>query len=103
MIEKLVENVDRAMHTEPVRRKSGDGEKEVTGEYVYNGSVANKALELLGKELGVFIDRKEISGPNEFAHMSGEELDTFIRGSIESRSGAAQRAFKALTKPSRRQ
>jgi hypothetical protein len=25
---------------------------EVPGEYVYNGSVANKALELLGKELG---------------------------------------------------
>jgi len=38
----------------------------VPGQYVYNGSVANKALELLGKELGMFIDRKEVGGPNEF-------------------------------------
>ena len=60
MIEKLVENVDRAMQAEPVRRKTDDGEKEVTGEYVYNGSVANKALELIGKELGMFIDRKVV-------------------------------------------
>ena len=46
---------------------------EVPGEYVYNGSVANKALELLGKELGIFIDRKEVGGPNELARMSDEE------------------------------
>jgi hypothetical protein len=30
----------------------------VPGEYVYSGSVANKALELLGKELDMFIDPK---------------------------------------------
>jgi hypothetical protein len=72
------------MQAEPVRRKTDDGEKEVTGEYVYNGSVANKALELIGKELGMFIDRKKVGGPNESAHMSDEELDAFIRGSIES-------------------
>jgi hypothetical protein len=58
MIDRLVENVERAMQAEPVRRKVGDREEEVPGEYVYNGSVANKALELLGKELGMFIDRK---------------------------------------------
>ena len=32
---------------------------EPTGEYVYNGTVANKSLELLGKELGMFIERSE--------------------------------------------
>jgi hypothetical protein len=51
------------MQAEPVRRKTGDGEEEVPGEFVYNGSVANRALELLGKELGMFIDRKEVGGP----------------------------------------
>ena len=56
------------------------------GQYVYNGSVANKALELLGKELGMFIDRKEVGGPNEFARMSDEELDAYLRESIESLS-----------------
>jgi len=83
VIEKLMENVERAMQAEPVRRKTDKGEEEVPGAYVYSGSVANKALELIGKELGMFIERKEVGGPNEFAHMSDEELDAFIRGSIE--------------------
>jgi hypothetical protein len=38
------------MQAEPVRRKTSDGEEEVPGEYVYSGGVANKALELIGKE-----------------------------------------------------
>src|SRR5262249_21855185 len=70
--------VERAMQAEPVRRKSGDAEEEVPGEYVYNGAVANKALELLGKELGMFIDRREVGEPNEFARMSDEELEAYI-------------------------
>jgi hypothetical protein len=58
----------------------------VPGAYVYNGSVANKALELIGKELGMFIDRKEVGGPNEFSRMSDEELEAFLRESIDSLS-----------------
>ncbi|MBA1156921.1 hypothetical protein [Microvirga mediterraneensis] len=52
---RLVENVDRAMQAEAVL----DNEGKPTGEYKYQGSVANKALELLGKELGMFIERTE--------------------------------------------
>jgi hypothetical protein len=44
-------------------KRNSETKKEVPGEYVYNGSVANKALELLGKELGMFIDRKEVGAP----------------------------------------
>jgi hypothetical protein len=58
-----VENVERAMQTESVSHRIGDGEEEVHFECVYNGSVANKALELLGKELGMSINRKEVGGP----------------------------------------
>jgi len=79
VIEKLIENVDRAMQHAPVRRKSASGgEEEIPGEFVYNGSVANKALELLGKEVGMFVDRKEVGGPGDFARMSDEELDDFL-------------------------
>ena len=46
----------------------------------------NKALELLGKELGMFIDRKEVGGPNEFDRMSDEELEPFLREPIDSLS-----------------
>ena len=35
-----------------MRRKTHDGEEETPGEYVYNGSVANKALELIGANDG---------------------------------------------------
>jgi phage terminase small subunit len=46
----LVENAQRAMQVEPVRDREGSP----TGHYTYQGAVANKALELLGRELGMF-------------------------------------------------
>jgi phage terminase small subunit len=53
----LVENVQRAMQVEPVRDREGN----TNGQYTYQGSVANKALELLGKELGMFQTKQENS------------------------------------------
>jgi phage terminase small subunit len=54
VIKKLVDNVERAMQAEPVR----DHEGNETGQYNYAGSVANGALTLLGKHLGMFIERQ---------------------------------------------
>ena len=53
VLSRLVENTQRAMQAEPVRDREGNP----TGEYTYAGAVANKALELLGKHLGMFADR----------------------------------------------
>lgn len=39
---------------------------------------ANRALELLGKELRMFVDRKEIGGPGAFEALDEAELNTFI-------------------------
>lgn len=61
VIQKLTENVERSMQSEPVMQKKGNEWVE-TGEYQYQGSVANKALELLGKHLGMFVDKVENSG-----------------------------------------
>ena len=58
VVETLRENVDRSMQTEPVLDRSGIK----IGEYVYAGSVANRALELLGKHLGMFVDRVDHTG-----------------------------------------
>lgn len=55
VIAKLVDNVDRAMQAVEIKKADGTG----TGEYKYDGSVANKALELLGKEIGMFVERSE--------------------------------------------
>ena len=56
---KLRENVERAMQAVPVMGKDGP-----TGEFKYDGAVANRALELLGKHIGMFTDKHEHSGPN---------------------------------------
>ena len=56
VLSQLVENVNMGKQAEPVR----DNEGNETGEYKQNLAAANKALELIGKELGMFIDRKEV-------------------------------------------
>lgn len=58
VLEGLRENYERAMTAAPVYDREG---KE-TGEYVYQGMVANKALELIGKHLGMFVERHEVTG-----------------------------------------
>lgn len=60
----LKENVERAMVAVPVMVYDKDKKQMVeTGEYTYEGAVANKALELIGVHRGMFVKRKEISGP----------------------------------------
>ena len=48
-------NVERSMKLVTPLDEKGNP----VGEFKYEGSVANRALELLGKELGLFIDRSE--------------------------------------------
>jgi hypothetical protein len=59
VIEKLMANAERAMQGEPVLDKWG----VPTGVYRYEGGVANKALELLGKGLGMFKNTKPPEQP----------------------------------------
>src|SRR5437763_9420199 len=55
IVAMLIENVNRAMQVEPVRDHKGNP----SGQYTYQGGVANKALELLGKEYGMFQREKD--------------------------------------------
>lgn len=48
----LIENYRRSVQITPVYGKDG----QETGEFRYEGNVANRALELLGKHLGMFRD-----------------------------------------------
>ncbi|MCA6108127.1 terminase small subunit [Bradyrhizobium cenepequi] len=80
VIERLRENAERALQAIPAGENG-------TGEYQYQGSVANRALELLGKELGMFIDRKEVGKPGDFAGLSDDELDAIISGGEAANSG----------------
>ena len=58
VIAMLIENAKRAMQVEPVRDREGNP----IGQYNYQGGVANKALELLGKEIGMFQTTCEAPG-----------------------------------------
>jgi phage terminase small subunit len=51
-----------------------------------NGSaVANRALELIGREIGMFVDRVEQGKPGDFAHLSDEELDAQMTQRLKAR------------------
>jgi len=76
IVEKLKENVERAMQLIPVLNSTG----QQTGEFRYEGNVANKALELLGKHIGFFepLLKEDGSGPNQKVIIkmpNGEEID----------------------------
>lgn len=73
VLERLVEVTKMGMAAEPVT----DDEGNPIGEYKQNLAAANKSLELIGKELGMFIDRKEIrTGPLQ--DVPDEQLDAII-------------------------
>lgn len=72
VITRLVANVERSMQATPVT----DSEGLSTGEYRYQGNVANKGLELLGRHLGMFAERHEHQ--IAFTDMTDEDLDARI-------------------------
>jgi hypothetical protein len=56
VLEQLIESVAMGKATDPVIGKDG----EHTGDLKQNLAAANKALELLGKELGMFVDKSKV-------------------------------------------
>ena len=74
ILTKLKENAERALQAVPVLDEDG----KVIGEFRYDGSVANRALELLGKERGMFIERRESGEPGAFDRMKDDELRKFV-------------------------
>lgn len=78
VVEQLIENVEMAKTAKPVLDRAG----KQTGEYAStNLPAANRALELLGKEKGMFVDRIHFEGlDSELAGMEGKVLRDFIRG-----------------------
>lgn len=57
VLANLVKVVSMGMATEPIRDEEGNETGELKAA---NLPAANKALELVGKELGMFVDRKEV-------------------------------------------
>ena len=68
VIENLVEIVERSMQRAPVLDRKGEQVTDEEGRAVwtFDAKGANRALELLGKHLGIFTDKvkAEVSGPD---------------------------------------
>jgi phage terminase small subunit len=63
VLRRLKDISDRCMQSEPVLEFDYEEKKLVeTGEYKFDSNGANKATELIGKHLGMFKDKLEISG-----------------------------------------
>jgi phage terminase small subunit len=85
---KLTENVQRAMQVEPVRDREGNP----TGQYICQGGVANRALELLGKELGMFQPKPEKDQGSEIHEFMARLNARRDRVAKEKREGDAAAA-----------
>lgn len=68
VLSRLMKVADRCMQAEPVMKNG-----ENTGEYKFDSAGANRSLELLGKELGMFVERKQID-MNPLGQKTDEEL-----------------------------
>jgi phage terminase small subunit len=99
VIEQLVNNVRIAKTAEPVLNNEG----LPTGEYRVNIPAANKALELIGIELGMFVKRVETGGPGDFEKLTDDEIEQKIKdteralGIARDAVGAASASSKAST------
>lgn len=82
VLRKLREVAERCMTAEPVLDREGNP----TGEYTFNAAGANRALELIGKQQGMFVDRVRIS---EEAELDDDELNARIAALAQSRREAA--------------
>ena len=60
--------------------------------WAYNPAAANRALELLGKEMSMFLDRKEIGRPGDFAGLSDEELEARLMRTLIDRGLSEEQA-----------
>lgn len=63
VLEKLKECVSKSMQEEEIKKWDYEDRCMVgTGEYIYDSRGATRALELIGKHLGMFKDKLELSG-----------------------------------------
>jgi phage terminase small subunit len=68
ILTKLKENLERALQAVEVLDRDGNS----TGAFEYDGAVANRAAELLGKHLGMFADRIKFE---DVAKLTDAELE----------------------------
>ncbi len=87
VISRLMTITERCMQAEPVLMRGEDGEMVPSGEYKFDSSGANRALELLGKTLRMF-EPKPVTKESELANLSDEDI-TRIAAELAAETGLA--------------
>ncbi len=80
LLEKIFLNGERAAGnvTQKISRVLPSGEvTEIEGHFL-DRAAANRSYELAGKELGMFVDRREVGTPGEFARLDEAELASML-------------------------
>jgi phage terminase small subunit len=85
VLSRLKENAERAMQAVPVT----DNEGNETGEYTWQPNAANRSLELIGKELGMFVERKRLT-IEDLRELSTEELLVLMEDIVERLKKASE-------------
>lgn len=80
VLEKLYQNAERAAgnQTQRIKRLVNGEVVEVEAHFIDRSS-ANRAYELVGKEIGMFVDRREVGNPGDFERLQRQELESMIR------------------------
>jgi hypothetical protein len=91
VLDRLRENAERCMRAVPVIGIDGGP----TGEYRFEPNAANRALELIGKELGMFVERHEIKTEQQLLAMSDAEAEADAKQLMgRVRAALAERASR---------
>jgi phage terminase small subunit len=82
VLDNLKAVAERCMQAEPLLTRVGN-QWEESGEYTFQAAGANKALELIGKHLGMFTDKLDIKSNNlnlnaDITQLSDTELEKVI-------------------------
>lgn len=65
VLRRLKDISDRCVQAEPVMTRNQDGDLVESGEYKFDSSGANKATELIGKHLGMFGDKLDVTSKGQ--------------------------------------
>jgi hypothetical protein len=87
VLERLMRHAQVCLGEIPLRlkmRKAHSADVVELETHQPDASAANRALELLGRELNLFSEKKEVGKPGEFDHLSDEELMKWIESQSEA-------------------
>lgn len=109
VLSRLKTVTERCLQAAPVLDRKGlpvlveTPEGDLVPAFMFNSMGANRSLELLGKEIGMFVERKEQGRPGEFADLKGKseaELEQEARELLAA--GVKQGVIKVLPRKSQK-